>query len=558
MFRLSCTDIIRMKYTFILSSLLFLANINIANSASNNVNDRLNETLSNKLEYNLRKEERINQLKSLQINLSPLSQYELNDNLVNEYRKFKLDSAISYIKQNIAIAQKLNREDLNNSAQLQLATLYTLRGLYREAEHILTSINKSKLTNDLLANYYEAYSQLFGNYISNNETEKYSLQCEIYRDSLLDLLDPSSIRYRLNSAEKSINLKLSSNTESDLLKLIAVENSDTPNYAMTTYLLGQLYRQQRKSELAKYYYTLSAITDMRIANKDNASLQNLAILFYESGDIDNAFKCSNSALEDAIFCNVQFRTLRMSEFYNIINTSYQEKENKNKSTLHLFLLLVSILSISLAIAIIFVYKQMVRLSRTREELFQTTQQLAMLNSEITSTNEQLQQKNHELSESNHIKEEYIAHFFDLCSTYINKLDNYRSMLNKKALANQHEELFKILRSTTLVETELEELYKIFDTIFINLYPTFVKEFNALLIPEEQVVLKPNEILNTELRIFALIRLGITDSIKIAAFLRYSLSSIYNYRTRARNKAAVTRNEFEEMVGKIGSFQKNVK
>lgn len=558
MFRLSCTDIIRMKYTFILSSLLFLANINIANSASNNVNDRLNETLANKLEYNLRKEERINQLKSLQINLLPLSQYELNNNLVNEYRKFKLDSAISYIKQNIAIAQKLNREDLNNSAQLQLANLYTLRGLYREAEHILTSINKSKLTNDLLANYYEAYSQLFGNYISNNETEKYSLQCEIYRDSLLVLLDPSSIRYRLNSAEKSINLKLSSNTESDLLKLIAVENSDTPNYAMTTYLLGQLYRQQRKSELAKYYYTLSAITDMRIANKDNASLQNLAILFYESGDIDNAFKCSNSALEDAIFCNVQFRTLRMSEFYNIINTSYQEKENKNKSTLHLFLLLVSILSISLAIAIIFVYKQMVRLSRTREELFQTTQQLAMLNSEITSTNEQLQQKNHELSESNHIKEEYIAQFFDLCSTYINKLDNYRSMLNKKALANQHEELFKILRSTTLVETELEELYKIFDTIFINLYPTFVKEFNALLIPEEQVILKPNEILNTELRIFALIRLGITDSIKIAAFLRYSLSSIYNYRTRARNKAIVTRNEFEEMVGKIGSFQKNVK
>lgn len=522
------------------------------------MNDRLNETLANKLEYNLRKEERINQLKSLQINLSPLSQYELNNNLVNEYRKFKLDSAISYVKKNIAIAQRLNREDLDNSAQLQLATLYTLRGLYREAEHILTSINKSKLTNDLLANYYEAYSQLFGNYISNNETEKYSLQCEIYRDSLLVLLDPSSIRYRLNRAEKSINLKLSSNTEEDLLKLIAVENSDTPNYAMTAYLLGQLYRQQGRRDLAQKYYALSAIADMRIANKDNASLQNLAILFYESGDIDNAFKCSNSALEDAIFCNVQFRTLRMSEFYNIINTSYQEKENKNKSTLHLFLLLVSILSISLAIAIIFVYKQMVRLSRTREELFQTTQQLALLNSEITSTNEQLQLKNHELSDSNHIKEEYIAQFFDLCSTYINKLDNYRSMLNKKALANQHEELFKILRSTTLVETELEELYKIFDTIFVNLYPTFVKEFNALLIPEEQVVLKPNEILNTELRIFALIRLGITDSVKIAAFLRYSLSSIYNYRTRARNKAAVTRNEFEEMVGKIGSFQKNVK
>ena len=264
-----------------------------------------------------------------------------------------------------------------------------------------------------------------------------------------------------------------------------------------------------------------------------------------------AYKLTQSAIEDALYCNVQFRTLLMSEVYSIINTVYLEKEAKRKTELQLYLLCISLLSAFLLVAIIYVYKQMKKVSRIRGELFITSQKLAELNKDITETNNQLQERNAQLSESNHIKEEYIAHFFSLCSTYINKLENYRIILNKKATAKQFDEIYKMLKSTTLVDNELEELYKNFDVIFLNLYPTFVKDFNALLIKEEQIVLKQGELLNTELRIFALIRLGITDSVKIAAFLRYSLSTIYNYRTRARNKAAVSRNDFEEMVMKIG-------
>ena len=194
---------------------------------------------------------------------------------------------------------------------------------------------------------------------------------------------------------------------------------------------------------------------------------------------------------------------------------------------------------------------MKKVSRIKEELHLSSQKLADLNKDISETNAQLNEMNSQLSESNHVKEEYIAHFFDLCSTYINKLENYRKSLNKKATEKQLDELFKMLKSTTVVDNELEELYKNFDNIFLNLYPTFVKDFNSLLIKDEQAILKQGELLNTELRIFALIRLGITDSVKIAAFLRYSLSTIYNYRTKGRNKAAVSRDEFEEMVSKIG-------
>jgi hypothetical protein len=219
--------------------------------------------------------------------------------------------------------------------------------------------------------------------------------------------------------------------------------------------------------------------------------------------------------------------------------------------LQLYLLCISLLSVFLIIAIIYVYKQMKKVSKIRGELYRTSQKLSKLNKNITKTNNQLQERNAQLSESNVIKEEYIAHFFSLCSAYINKLENYRILLNKKAVAKQFDEIYKMLKSTTLVDNELEELYKNFDVIFLNLYPTFVKDFNDLLIKEDQVQLKQGELLNTELRIFALIRLGITDSVKIAAFLRYSLSTIYNYRTKARNKAAVSRNNFEEMVIKIG-------
>lgn len=517
------------------------------------VTSELNDALKEKEKYTDLKQTKIARLKIARTDLTLFQQYKLNISLCQEYRKFKLDSAICYAKKSLQNAKDLNRTDLKNEAFLQLVPLYTSTGLFREAESILSHLNKSTLNKNLLPDYYEAYRQFFEHYATNHDLKEYNQQAELYRDSLLATLPPSSIRYRINAAEKDIKRGQIDRAEKDLLILLSMERKNSLDYPMTAYLLGKVYKKKNNIDLEKRYITISAIADIKNAIKDNASLQHLASIYYHEGDVDYAYKCTSSAIEDAIFCNVQFRTLYMSELYNIINTSYLEKESLRKDQLKLYLLLISILTVFLTIAIVYVYKQMRRLSKIKEALFQTTQRLEELNKDISKTNEQLQDRNVQLSESNRIKEEYIANFFDLCSAYIDKLEKYRTTLNKKALARQYDELFSILKSKTLVDTELDELYKTFDHIFINLYPTFVKDFNSLLIPEEQVVLKQGELLNTELRIFALIRLGITDSVKIAAFLRYSLSSIYNYRTRARNKAAVTRNEFEEMVMKIGTM-----
>lgn len=519
----------------------------------------LNNAIKNKQQYVKLKEERILNFKKIKSdNLTPEQEYNYNKTLYLEYQKLNSDSAIRYVKKNLRIAEQLQNKELFNLAQLQLVTLYSSSGKYRESEALLKSINKKNLAVSLLPNYYISYREFFEHYAANSDNREYRKQIGKYRDSLLSILNPNTLEYQINRIQQDIFIhKKFEKPKKELLTLLNKIKEEDPKYAMITYLLGKISEATHQLEERKKYYALSATSDIKNANKDNASLQELALVFYEIGDVDMAYKLTQSAIEDALYCNVQFRTLLMSEVYSIINTVYLEREAQRKSELQIYLLCISLLSLFLLVAIIYVYKQMKKVSRIRTELYETSQKLAELNKDITETNSQLQESNLQLSESNLVKEEYIAHFFNLCSTYINKLENYRIILNKKATAKQFDEIYKILKSTTLVDNELEELYKNFDIIFLNLYPTFVKDFNTLLIPEEQIVLKQNELLNTELRIFALIRLGITDSVKIAAFLRYSLSTIYNYRTRARNKAAVSRNDFEEMVMKIGSISLKV-
>lgn len=512
----------------------------------------LNYAMKHKSQYDKNKEKHISRLKKmLSGEMSLLQEYDCNKNLFSEYRKFKVDSAIYYVKKNKRIAEILKDKNLIDLAQLQLANLFSSSGKYLECEQILNGIDSRKLQKDVLPLYYETYGQFLEHYSTSTYNAEFIKQISSYRDSLLSVLDPYSVKYKINLAQKNIENGAVSIAQKELLQIASESKKKDQDFAMIAYLIGQTYKINGDPILEREYYVLSAITDIENSIKDNASVQNLALIYYESGDIDNAYRFTKSAIEDAIFCNVKFRTLQISELYSIINTAYLDKESKRKEQLQLYLILISILSFLLIIAIVYVYRQMKKVSKIKEELHLNSQKLAELNSNIIQNNDLLNDRNNQLSESNRIKEEYIAHFFDMCSTYINKLENYRKSLNKKASEKQLEELFKMLKSTTVVDTELEELYKNFDSIFLNLYPTFVRDFNSLLIKDEQVILKQGELLNTELRIFALIRLGITDSVKIAAFLRYSLSTIYNYRTKTRNKAAVSRDEFEEMVSKIG-------
>lgn len=337
-------------------------------------------------------------------------------------------------------------------------------------------------------------------------------------------------------------------------ELLEIEEVGTPNYAMITHSYSRLCHHQKKYDEEKKYLMLSAIADTRNATRDNASLQSLALIAYDEQNLADAFKFTQSAIDDVISSGIHFRAIEIYKFNSIINTAYQAEQTRSRSHLTTFLISTSIILFLLVLLVLFIYIQMKKTLKIKQALAQSNEELLRLNNKLNSMNSQLNDTNNQLYEISSIKEHYIAEFFDVCFSYIHKMEKYQNMLYKIAINKYYDELIKKLKSSELIDDELSALYTRFDKVFLGLYPTFVSDFNALLKDEEQIILKPDALLNRELRIYALLRLGITDSGKIANFLRCSTSTVYNYRTKMRNKAAVDRDEFENEVMKISSTQ----
>ncbi len=508
----------------------------------------LNRVLDNKSEYVLEKQNKILHLKGLLRigNLSDVQLYDINLKLSHEFEKYISDSTVYYIQKNMALAQKMGRQDLQIESSLQLASIYSTKGLHIESKQLLEEIRQYELTDLQRAELYASYSQFYSHYGQSNGNYNYYARSSVYRDSMLMLLPPDLLDYKIEYAKK---LVYGTPAEMDsavvfLGHLLQSLTDDAAERAEAAFLASEIYKIRGDKANQERYLLISAIADIKNSIKDNASLQSLALVYYNQGNINQAYRLIQEAVHDAVFCNVRYRTMEASASYPIINSLYVEKEKNQRKELLRYFILISALLVVLAVTIVFIYLQMRRLNRVRRALFLSNEELNRLNSDLTEAIINLQ-------EANLVKEEYITHFFDRCSNYIDKLGEYRKSLNKLAAGNHLDELYRLIKSNTIIEEEVEELYRTFDSIFINLYPTFIEDFNALLLPDEHILPKSGEILNTELRIFALIKLGITDSVKISSFLRYSLRTVYNYRTKVRNKSAVKRDEFESYVVRIG-------
>lgn len=533
----------------ILAGILLLAALEVQSSMrKDSLATLLNLTLQNKTDYELQKQTNIRNIKGLKdvSNLSLEQEYDINFKLYKEYEKYISDSAVYYIDMNEQIARQLESEYLLNETTLYQAAIYSTKGMYIESKNKLDNIITAKLNNDLLINYYHTYTMFYSHYGQSTDVYHYYDKSETYRDSMVMILPKESLVYKIAYAEKLAYGEefTKPETEEYLLQLLQEQSDTNPERAMIAYLLSEIYRRQGNTEQEQLYLMIAAITDIKNCIKDNASMQSLALTYFDQGQISLAFKFIQEAVDDANFCNVRYRAVEASASYPIIYNLYIEKEKKQKQELQLYLIFISLLTIVLIISILYIYRQVKKVAKTRKELFYSNKSLNVLNAELKKAIGSLQ-------EANHIKEEYIAHFFDLCSNYIDKIEQYQIKLNKMIVGNQTQELVRTIKSNTILENEIEDLYKNFDTIFLSIYPSFIEDFNALLLPNEQLFPKQGELLNTELRIYALIRLGIKDSVKIASFLRYSLRTVYNYRTKMRNKAAGDREEFENLVEKIG-------
>ena len=475
--------------------------------------------------------------------VSATQRYAINQRLFDEFKTYISDSAVYYVKENIEIAKRLENVHWEYDSRLELASLYIISGNYLDASDLLSAIREEALDEGERIKYYNCYQNLYNNYAFNNPNASYYIsKSNEYRERLLGLVDKNSTHYLLLYAGVLTDAKRYDEAEKLLLDRFALMHTDEHEKAVLGYVLGTLYKKKKNVPKQIEYFAISASCDIKDAINENASMLELASSLFQLGEVESAYTCIKSSMEDASFCNAQLRSDEVMRIFPIIEKAYQERIHSKNTKLRLSLWMVGIFAVCLIIAVVLVTRQMKRIGKIRKELYLKNQDLEVLNGDLQCVVA-------ELNESNEVKEAYIGQFFNFCSIYISKLEKYQKMLNKKAKERNPDELYKLLRSTEMIEQELKEFYKLFDDIFLHLFPTFISEFNALLVPEERFMPKPNE-MTPELRIFALIRLGITDSAKIATFLHYSTNTIYNYRTRVRNKAIVAREAFEAMVMKI--------
>ena len=545
--------------------LLFLINTLYAQPEIDSILGELYSVFDRKAYFSEAKEERIRDIKKMFDipNMTDNQCYAINQRLYGEFYIYQTDSAIKYLNHNMQIAIKLNNLEFVYETSLNMAYMLWQTGNFFESIHILEKLDRNKFDNlpeNMLINYLEAYKRLYRYYAEyqSNINSEYFTKSNLYRDSLLNILAPDSKSFKIMSAQKMTDLGQTAEAKNILDSLLLYSFSEDHDRAILTNVLANIYRKEGDIALQKKYYAISAICDIKNAVKENTSTQALALILFQDDDIDNAYKCVQSSMEDAIFCNSRFRTYEISRIFPIINSAYQDKVVNQQAKFKSYLLLVSILSLFLVVAIIYVYRQIKRITRIRKELYQTNIKLSNLNEDLKESNEKLHDLNNDLesvnrklSETNLVKEAYLGKFIDLCSDYIEKLDSYRRNLNRIAGSGKLEDLYKALKSTTHIEQELSEFHTHFDETFLRIYPTFIDDFNALFPEGERQIVKTGELMNTELRIYALIRLGINNSSKIAVFLRYSITTVYTYRSKLKNKS-ISRESLEEQVMKIGN------
>lgn len=517
---------------------------------------KLDKAIEDRPIYQEQKQQKLDDLqRKLKHSTSDEDRFSILGILLEEYRPFNTDSSLNIARERYQVALKMNNRGHQNNALMNTAEIMGTTGMYKETLDVMRNIRIEQLPADLHPYYYHIYRTIYGlmaDYaVTEPEKKLYAEITDKYRDSLILVNKDNLVIYNLiqsdqynvrNQFDKAIRL---------LTDFLAQKSDEVHDVSICAYTLSESYRLKGDVEKEKEYLIISATADMKSAVREYISLRKLAVLLYQEGDIERAYSYVKICMEDAAACNARLRKLEILEIFPIINDAYQQKTEKQQEQMKWALISISLVSLFLLLAIFYVYKQMKRVAAARREVIDANNRLKDLNEELHLSNAQLKEANHSIAENSYLKEEYIGRYMDQCSVYLEKMDNYRRSLGKIAATGNVEELYKNIKSSKFIEGELKEFYTNFDNTFLQLFPTFVEDFNTLLADGEQITLKSGERMNTELRIFALIRLGITDSVKIAQFLRYSVTTIYNYRTKMRNKAAGERDQLEQEVLKIG-------
>jgi hypothetical protein len=521
--------------------------------------NELNKAITNAKLYDAEKNKRIEGLKLIyksEEENQPEAQYNICLKLYEEYKSFKFDSAFVYAKKMERLAARLNDSSKKNIARIKISFILLSAGLFKETYENLTKINTSEdQPNSVRAEYYSLMCRYYldlGHY--NNDiyyTPAYTAQRNLYIDSALALYPPGSFDKYHFTGLKSLKEGHVKKAYTELEALLNRPGLTQHEVAIIASTLGSIYLDDGQIAKSINYQIRAAVADIRSSTKETYAIFNLAQLLFEQGDFERASVYIEKAIDDASFYGARLRKVQVSTILPIIQgkkINYVENQRKLWIT---YGAIASFLLLLLIFLLIIIYRQFNKLKKAKQTITDAHVNLREANANLHRANADLHQLNSRLSEANKIKEEYIGYFFNINSEFFLKINRFKRSLEKKINDRKLEDVRTIVNSIN-VNQEKEELLKSFDKVFLKLFPNFVREFNALFHEEDQVKLKDSEFLNTDLRIYALIRMGITDTEKIAQILEYSVNTIYTYKAKIKHKSIVSKEDFEKRIMDIGA------
>lgn len=545
-----------MKQRWRLTFLMFMTSCVWGHAQLTSLYKQLDDAISHTQEYVAVKEHSIHRLVGkLSLAQDSREKYYLCKSIFEEYRSFKSDSALAYANRCLHFASEMRDQSLVDACKVAMAYQCSSTGLYVEALDLLGSISHVPTSPERLAEYYRAYSHVYGELafyckVSSLKQEYYHRQ-DAYDNLLLKKASPLFDYVLQRKEQRAMTAKdFKAALHFNDMRMKGLKDTDR-DFAIMAYYRASDYGKMNIKDKSLYWMLKAAICDIKNAVMDQGAMWEIANILREQGDMERSHQYIQFAWNCSQIYSTRLRSWQISPILSSVNENYQYQLNKRNNQLRLGIIIIGVLAILLLATIFYINRQRKKLSEARDQLHRSNQQLSELNANLMTANAELHSLNTELSQANRMKEEYVGRFMRLCSQYIDRQNDFRKFVHRKMKNHEYQQLLEKTKSQDDQEKELVELYENFDSAFLHLFPHFVEDFNALLRPEEQIPLDKAKGLPTQIRIFALIRLGIEDSAKIAEFLHYSVNTIYSYRARVKNGAKENRDEFENQVKRIG-------
>lgn len=533
---------------------------------------RLDSVLKQAPKYDAEKEKSIMKLKdALRRATNPEHRYWLATNIYEEYAAFNSDSAMVYVNLTGNLAHALNRSGMIVDSELNKAYVLSATGLFEEAGRCLAAIEGLPMTEQQRCNlvdralFLNTHRRQYMGAPADKYAPPYSQRVDSLLKDAIGRIAPDNPNYSWIVGWGSMKSRKDALRAIEIVKpSVDVSHFQTRRDAMDAWVLSRLYEYAGDMQNKMRYLILSAISDVRAGVKEMASLQEIAEVLLNNGEVERGNEYLNYCFSSAVRYKSRVRMESLASLKDRCMTQLMEVNKRKSDEVSSLAWCLSAIALVLLLAVFYIWRQMRLLRNSRREVVEINEMLERKVAELEHTRGELHESNRrleelyaeekkiarELASVNSVKERYLANVFTLCSNYITKFDDFRKNIGALAKEKKYEELRELTRNPELSYGEVKELYANFDRIFLELYPNFVADFNKLLRPEEHIELKNPGVLNTELRIYALVRLGLADSVKIARFLHISVQTVYNTRQRIRNKSAGPKEGFADRVAQL--------